>query len=122
MGVMEYHNGNSMSSNIINGFYSTTTATATSTASNSKTYDLSHNQTYNRSSGTGTTTAHYLNHDSNNNHHNSNNNMNNDKEHEDSYRSTIPPREVDNWTTLMTDGTNAALHRPGYVYITHVTL
>lgn len=23
------------------------------------------------------------------------------------------PREVDNWTTLMTDGTNAALHRPG---------
>ena len=24
------------------------------------------------------------------------------------------PREVDNWTTLMTDGTNAAIHRPCY--------
>ena len=26
---------------------------------------------------------------------------------------TGAPREVDNWTTLMADGTNAAIHRPG---------
>ena len=49
-------------------------------------------------------------HPNNNNNNNNNKHQNNNNNNNGSAAAFDPPPEVDNWTTLMTDGTDAALH------------